>query len=465
MLRPWQSACIEIAVNKFASGSQHFLAQATPGAGKTLMAANLAKRLFEINSIDIVVCFSPSKEISDSIKEIFSSVLACEFDGKIGSVGCSITYQSMRFLPPKFWSTLAKYRVFCVFDEIHHCGGDSQDNSNSWGQSLLTEVQATATVTLALTGTPWRSNLTPVTLASYSDSEGQIVCDYHYSLAQAVHDKVCRQPKIVLVDCHNSIVSTPDTRDSYRSMSELIEKGKVSYSVIIQNDDALSHILREAVRRLQKIRRANKNAGGLIVASSVEHAKYIDKILREDFKQSTNIVTYKEQNAQNLINQFRTGNTEWIVSVGMVSEGTDIPRLQVCCHLSNVKTELHFRQILGRILRMTSCDNQEAWFYTFAEPNLNRFAEEIENDIPETCMYIKAKQDLFNNSDILTNEANTPFSSQDTLTISKQKLLWKSNQSELSALSLKPDDSESTEITLNHFKQRLIEAFRHTYTA
>lgn len=459
MLRPWQNDCIEIAVNKFANGYKHFLTQATPGAGKTLMAATLAKRLFESNSIDIVVCFSPSKEISDNIKDSFSSVLACSFDGKIGSVGCSITYQSMRFLPPTFWSTLAKYRVFCIFDEIHHCGGDNQENSNSWGQSLLTEVQAAAKYTLALTGTPWRSNLTPVTLASYTDPEGQIVCDYQYSLAKAVQDKVCRQPKIVLVDCHHSVVSTSQTSDSYRSMSELIEKGKVSYSMIIKNDDALAHILSEAVSRLQKIRRVNKKAGGLIVASSVEHAKYIDKILREDFNQSTSIVTYKEHNAQDLINQFRSSNTEWIVSVGMVSEGTDIPRLQVCCHLSNVKTELYFRQILGRILRTTTCVNQEAWFYTFAEPSLDRFAEEIENDIPETCMYIKVKQDHSDYSNILTNGVNTPFSSQDTPITSKQRLSWKSNQPGLSALNLNTYDN--TEVILNHFKQRVIEAFRY----
>ncbi|WP_305811986.1 DEAD/DEAH box helicase [Photobacterium leiognathi] len=458
MLRPWQNDCIEIAMNKFASGSQHFLTQATPGAGKTLMAGHLAKRLFEKNLIDLVVCFSPSKEISDSIKEAFSSVLDCEFDGKIGSVGCSITYQSMRFLPPTFWLSLAKYRVFCVFDEIHHCGGDNEDNSNSWGLSLLKDVQAAAKFTLALTGTPWRSNLTPVTLASYTDPEGEIVCDYQYSLAKAVQDKVCRQPKIVLVDCYHSVVSTLETSISYRSISELIEKGKVSYSMVIRNDDALTHILSEAVGRLQKIRTVNKKAGGLIVASSVEHAKYIDRILREDFKQTTNIVTYREQNAPDLINQFRTGNAEWIVSVGMVSEGTDIPRLQVCCHLSNVKTELYFRQILGRILRTTSCANQEAWFYTFAEPNLNRFAEEIENDIPETCTYIKSTQDLYGYSDVLTNEKNSPFLKQEIPVILEQKLLWESNQSELASSSI--NTYESADVTLNYFKQRVIEAFR-----
>ena len=76
------------------------------------------------------------------------------------------------------------------------------------------------------------------------------------------------------------------------------------------------------------------------------------------------------------------------VSVGMISEGTDIPRLQVCCHLSAVKTELYFRQVLGRILRVNTVQNQEAWMYTFAEENLVRFAERIEQDVPDSCSVV-----------------------------------------------------------------------------
>ena len=71
----------------------------------------------------------------------------------------------------------------------------------------------------------------------------------------------------------------------------------------------------------------------------------------------TVLVTYKHDHSADTINHFRHSNAEWIVSVGMVSEGTDIPRLQVCCHLSSVKTELYFRQVLGRILRIDQGNN------------------------------------------------------------------------------------------------------------
>jgi hypothetical protein len=73
----------------------------------------------------------------------------------------------------------------------------------------------------------------------------------------------------------------------------------------------------------------------------------------------------------------------------MISEGTDIPRLQVCCHLSSTKTELHFRQVLGRILRVTPANVQKAWLFTFAERSLIGFAERIEQNIPDVCVFAR----------------------------------------------------------------------------
>lgn len=92
------------------------------------------------------------------------------------------------------------------------------------------------------------------------------------------------------------------------------------------------------------------------------------------------------------INKFRHDDSQWIVSVGMISEGTDIPRLQVCCHLSRVKTELYFRKILGRILRTTKAIVQRGWLFTFAEPKLVEFAHRIELELPDSCIVIRERQ-------------------------------------------------------------------------
>ncbi len=158
MLRQWQAECTEEVLNKFGSNRQHFFCQATPGAGKTVFAATVASRLLREGMIDLVLCFSPSLTVSDGIKRTFSSILNCPFNGRIGSIGQSLTYQSIQFLSEEFWQTLQRHRVFVVFDEIHHCSGSEIENTNVWGQQVLTKIQDFATFTLALSGTPWRSD-------------------------------------------------------------------------------------------------------------------------------------------------------------------------------------------------------------------------------------------------------------------------------------------------------------------
>ncbi|MBF4218220.1 diguanylate cyclase, partial [Vibrio anguillarum] len=113
------------------------------------------------------------------------------------------------------------------------------------------------------------------------------------------------------------------------------------------------------------------------------HAMKIHTMISNEFKKGSVVVTYKHDDPSGIIDNFRSNDIDWIVSVGMISEGTDIPRLQVCCHLSKVKTELYFRQVLGRILRVNQGTNQDAWLYTFAEPNLVKYAHQIAEEIPE----------------------------------------------------------------------------------
>lgn len=93
----------------------------------------------------------------------------------------------------------------------------------------------------------------------------------------------------------------------------------------------------------------------------------------------------------------------------MVSEGTDIPRLQVCCHLSSVKTELFFRQVLGRILRVDQGNNQEAWLYTFAEPKLAQYAHRIDQEVPEQNLIFYTGMDevLLTDSESKKNESKS----------------------------------------------------------
>ncbi|MCY1275230.1 hypothetical protein D9M70_238660 [compost metagenome] len=76
----------------------------------------------------------------------------------------------------------------------------------------------------------------------------------------------------------------------------------------------------------------------------------------------------------------------------MISEGTDIPRLQVCCYLSRIRTELHYRQVLGRVLRRTGESDDQAWLFMLAELTLQGFAERIADDLPDDLAVLNAVQ-------------------------------------------------------------------------
>lgn len=387
-LRRWQEECLSLALSHYTQ-RRHFLCLATPGAGKTIFAAELTRQMMASNQIDLVLCFSPSVTVAGGMRLTLEERLARRLDGALGAAGGSYTYQNLVFFKPAFWSLLDHQRVLVIFDEIHHCSGTTPDNANAWGEEILLRIQDKATFTLALTGTPWRSDKAPIVLSRYQGPEGHVQVDYRYGLRDAIRDGVCRTPRITLIENEHVSVTAPDAHiRTFSSLSALFEEESTAYSVLIQQDQAIRYMLGSACTRLEKIRHRNPAAAGLVIAASVIHAERIAQLLRIDGHQVT-VVSYHRPDSAATIQQFRTGSSSWIVSVGMISEGTDIPRLQVCCYLSPIKTELHYRQVLGRVLRRTEAPNQEAWLYTFAEPRLVEYANRIAEDVPEVEVVIR----------------------------------------------------------------------------
>lgn len=386
-LRAWQRECIAQALSSF-EHQAHFLCHATPAAGKTVMVASAAKAMFDQDKIDFVVCFSPSRTVSQSVATTFSRILGKSFNGQIGAAGGSYTYQSMATLPKDLWRVLSDHRVLVVLDEVHHCSGSNSDDlapCNSWGRTILERIQGHASFTIALSGTPWRTDNTPIALARYTQPDGELHCDYEYGLRRAVVDGVCRTPKIVLTDNREiQLKSSEIGLRTYSSIRETIKHGHISYPDFLSRDEVLDHTLSEASDKLSQIRQRIPNAGGLVVAATVAHAEHIATRFAALGERSV-VVSCRTPDAHQIINDFRVSKDRWIISVGMISEGTDIPRLQVCCHLSRIRTELHFRQVLGRILRRQAGEPSEigGWLYVLAEPTLAEFARRIGEDLPE----------------------------------------------------------------------------------
>jgi len=408
-LRTWQSECITKILRQYAKGNSHFLTLATPGAGKTLMASVLADDLLKNNRVDLVLCFSPSSIVAQDFAESMAISIKGRFDGLMGAKGESLTYQSLLHLDESFWQLFDNNRILVIFDEIHHCAGSNLENANAWGEQIILNIQNKAKYTLALTGTPWRSDAAPIVLSQYSNPDSKISCDYIYGLAEALRDKVCRVPQIIAIDNNQiSLVKNNETL-AFNSFSDLLSNSNTTYQEVIDNEDVIKYLISSANKKLSQIRQVNPKAAGLIVASSIKQAYKISLLVNSWFNEAAVVVTYKENDSSSIIKKFRNTQTKWIVSVGMISEGTNIPRLQVCCHLTNIKTEMHFRQILGRILRVTKSDDQQAVLYMPAEPKLLEYAYRVKDDIPFEADILKVET-MKSSDELNENKSSLPVS-------------------------------------------------------
>lgn len=384
-LRRWQAECLELAKIHYLHHADFFV-QATPASGKTRLAAEITRWLFEEEHIDFVICFAPTREVVAGIQRTFTVVLNQRFGDTLASVGAAYTYQSMEYHPEKFWALFTEYRTLTIFDEMHHCAGHDPLLSNTWGQQIIQRIQNAATYTLALSGTPWRSDDLPIALARYSDPEGKLICDYRYDLQTAIQDGVCRSPRITLID--NPLIRLSEEKENtasvraFSSFQQLLSESPISYEDLLRHDDILNAVLDLGIERLNQERNSVPNAGGLVVATDIEHAHQIAELLLLK-GESYVVVTSQTPKAHQLIDQYRYNSTRWIVAVSMISEGTDIQRLCVCAYLSRIRTELHYRQVLGRILRKMGDSDDRAWLYVIAEPLLRKYSQRIAEDLPE----------------------------------------------------------------------------------
>lgn len=461
-LRNWQVRCVEKALDTYQI-QNHFLCLATPGAGKTVMASELAIRLLDQGDIDFVLCFSPSTEVNESIEQTFSKRLKRSFDGLIGAIGGVYTYQSMPSLSDEFWQLLRDHNVLVVLDEIHHLKGTEVCNANAWGEEVLINIQNQASYTLALSGTPWRSDKAPIVLSKFTEPDNTIHCDFIYGLKEAIADGVCREPKIVLID--NNLIKLEDNnqQEIFLSIEQLLSESTVNFQGLVTNPQIMEHMLSESVQKLSEIRTVDTNAGGLVIASSINHAKQLHQILVGKFGQSACIVTSNLKHPSRIIDDFRQNDTQWVVSVGMISEGTDIPRLQVCCHLSRIKTEMHYRQVLGRILRVNSNIPQQAWFFTLAETSLTEFAYRIDQDLPDLSVVIKqtGTQDLDLEIPQLASSEATQVNIDNELHVDLSGFSLSNTNGHASASHMSAIDEENTYnlALLGSYKEQIVSMF------
>jgi superfamily II DNA or RNA helicase len=360
-----------------------FLISAAPGAGKTRPALEHSRQLLGSRAIERVIVLCPTAPLTRQWAAAAAEIgvqLQPDSPGPRPPRefhGVCVTYARVAS-DPVAWASGVGERTLIVADEAHHLGEEL-----AWGASFQ-RAFALAPRWLLLSGTPFRSDATPIPGVSY-DADGLAEPDFSYDYAAAVSEGICRPVAFVTFDGSLSWRSGEDVIES--SFETVLSSREASrrYRTALSTElpEGLPRILREANDRLAGLRAdGHRDAGGLAVAADTSHAKQIAKLLHEATGKAPTVVLHTDSQAAGKLAAFRRSKDPWIVAVNMVSEGVDIPRLRVGVYATAAKTPLIFRQIVGRFVRTIAGRPPEpSWVYLPADPILRRHASEVETEL------------------------------------------------------------------------------------
>lgn len=374
-LRRWQAE----ALSATERSDRDVLVVATPGAGKTTFANAFVLRDLGSYPHRRVIVVAPTVHLKRQwarAAEGFGLQLDPSWTGPWSPDihGIVVTYAQVASDPDALARVSADAVV--ILDEVHHAGDD-----RSWGAALEAAF-ARAGRRLSLSGTPFRSDSSAIPFVRYDD-DGRVVADYVYDYASALQDATVVRPVFFpRVGGHAEWV-TPEGAHVSATFDDPLDAQGCSQrlrTVLDADGGWLPDVLRQADEQLMVLRRVQPDAGGLVIASDVEHARAVVSILRRVSASGADpvLVTSGEIRASDRITEFSTSSAPWIVAVKMISEGVDIPRLRVGVYATNVVTQLFFDQAVGRLVRwQAGRARQRAWMWVPDDPRLREYATQL----------------------------------------------------------------------------------------
>ena len=400
ILRPWQREAIKKALHWLLEEKvdDRFLLNVAPGAGKTICACVIAKELLGRNEIERVVVIAPREEVVRQWSREFATVLGRSMmkvtgqNAQIADYGTDIcaTWQAIEGLEDGFQALCKNQNTLVICDEYHHAAIEA-----TWGRGANKAFES-AKYRILLSGTPIRTD--GAKTVAHNDREEIIEAEeggiYTLTYGEAVKEKYCRPATfhrhegifdVTLADDAKITVSSqnPATLSGnlkkIRGLQEALNFYKLActpkYLEGTQTPDPNSYqasMLEAGIKKLNEARQIIPNAGGLVIARNILVAEYMAELLKSMGEQAV-IVHSDTPGSEGKIAAFRNNKNNWLVSVGMISEGVDIPRLRVLVYLPSSQTELTFRQSMGRVVRTLGHDDISSAYIVM--PNLLTFEE------------------------------------------------------------------------------------------
>ena len=425
-LRAWQTAALE---KYLARAPRDFLTVATPGAGKTTFALSVAAELLGRRIVDRVTVVAPTEHLKLQWAEaaaragipIDPAYSAGKGKTSQDFVGIAVTYAGVAVNPLALRIRTERFKTLVILDEVHHAG-----DALSWGDGVR-EAFEPATRRLALTGTPFRSDVNPIPFVSYAPGDDAVprsVADFTYGYAHALADHVVR-PVLFMAYSGEMQWRTRAGDEIAARLGEPLTKDLTAQALRTALDPGgswMPSVLAAADKRLSEVRRHVPDAGGLVIATDQESARAYAKLLRTISGESPTVVLSDEKTGSKKIAAFTESEDRWMVAVRMVSEGVDVPRLAVGVYATTTATPLFFAQAVGRFVRARN-RGETASVFLPSVPSLLGFASEMEVERDHVLgRTIRDEDDIFAAEQDLLNQANATEAASDELDLSYEAI-------------------------------------------
>ena len=354
-LRAWQVEALELYRER---APQDFLCVATPGAGKTTFALRVARELLSTKVIRRVIVVAPTEHLKVQWSDAAARV-GIQLDPGLGGSrrgharefdGVAVTYAGVAARVFHYEALAANLPTLVIFDEIHHAG-----DAKSWGDAIRDSFRY-ATRRLALTGTPFRSDDSPIPFVPYVPGPGGSLvsrADYSYGYADALRDHVVRP--VLFMNYGGPMRWRTKAGDEVEAnLGEALTKDLTAHAwrtALDPKGEWVPAVLRAADTRLAEVRRHVPDAGGLVIATNQTLARAYARTLASITGVRPTVVLSDDPGSSAKIDAFAASQERWLVAVRMVSEGVDVPRLAVGVYATATSTPLFFAQAVGRFVR------------------------------------------------------------------------------------------------------------------
>jgi superfamily II DNA or RNA helicase len=354
-----------------------FMLIAIPGSGKTWAALETARRWMAAGVDRRLIVVVPTDNLRTQWKseatQFGINLQSKEFGTSFKSdyQGGVVTYHLAANQPLIFRKLCSVHPTMVIFDEVHHCGDDSH-----FGKGIKDGFDL-AKEKLLMSGTPWKSDGAMIPFVRY-DGDGFALGDFRYDYPDALVDEVVRY---LVFDHAKGSLEHEITGQKLELNGDISDRDAAHRLRLLLDPDGdyLKTQIQNANAKLLSCRATVPDSAAMAVCIDQWHAVKVAKVIEAETGFKPSIIVSDSDVENDTVDKFRKAKSEWLVSVRKVSEGTDIKRLQVLCYLTNVTSELFFRQVIGRVSRVRGLEDYEGYVYLPADPRLIGAARNIEN--------------------------------------------------------------------------------------